>query len=245
MPINVDIVSEIDEAFAIPCHECNLLEECGELMHNLNGLKVLTLNIRSINRNFDSFLIALERLAITFDIIILTECGLQCSPLVGQIPGYDVFQTENNLNRCGGITVYTLKCRSASAQKLQISEAECLSIEVSLVGTILAVYRSPSFLNKATFLDSLSSALKFFEKSGTLILAGDLNINILDQSDQDVSQYLNILAESNMLPAITRPIRINSCIDHIFVRTQAAETVGIVGHTDITDHSICMLDISL
>lgn len=244
MSINVDTVQEIDEAFTITCHDLNSLEECKEVIKNSYGLKILTLNIRSINSNFDPFLIALDRLAIAFDVIVLTECWLQCSPLVGQIPGYDVFQTKNNLNRCGGVTVYVAENRNASAQELNLSEAEGLSIDIPMIGTILAVYRSPSFLKKQIFIDSLSSTLKTFENSPTLLLAGDININILDPRDQDSSQYLDLLAQSNLLPAITRPTRMDACIDHIFVRAHPVECTGAVAHADITDHNVCMFGMS-
>lgn len=244
MTINIDIVNEIDEAFAITCHEFHMLEECKEVINNSYGLKFLTLNIRSINHNFDSFVIALERLSTTFDVIVLTECWLQCSPLVGQIPDYDVFLTQNNLNRCGGVTVYVQKKWNAAAQELHITEAEGLSIDIPTFGTVLALYRSPSFSNKFIFIESLNSTLKLFEKSSSLILAGDININILDLSDPDTSEYLNVLSQFNLIPAITRPTRKSTCIDHIFVKTQKNECISAVAHSDITDHSICMLGIS-
>lgn len=243
--INIDVINEIDEAFAIPCHQFDLLEDCKNDLNNAYGLKLLTLNIRSIGHNFDSFCIALTRLAIPFDVIVLTECWLQCCPLVGQIPGYNDFQTQNNLNRNGGVTVYVKNFWNASSQELHLSDAEGLSIEIANVGTILAMYRSPSFLDKSIFLDSLNLVLKSYENSPLLILAGDININILDPSDHDTSQYLDILADSNMLPAITQPTRINTCIDHIFVKSQTTQCFGAIAHSDITDHSLCMLGLSL
>lgn len=55
-------------------------------------LKVMQLNIRSINRNFDEFLVLINSFNFAFDVIVLTETWYSDS--VGRIfniPNYEVF----------------------------------------------------------------------------------------------------------------------------------------------------------
>ncbi|VVC99827.1 unnamed protein product, partial [Leptidea sinapis] len=45
-----------------------------EYINVKNSLKIISLNIRSIHKNFNQLLVSLELLGISFDILILTEC---------------------------------------------------------------------------------------------------------------------------------------------------------------------------
>jgi len=78
-----------------------------------------------------------------------------------------------------------------------------------------------------------------------VILCGDMNINILDNSG-DISDYLNILASFNFFSCINNFTRVtdvlNSCIDHIFINYISNLSLYII-KTDITDHY--SLDISI
>lgn len=111
--------------------------------------------------------------------------------------------------------------------------------------TIFAIYRPPSFRNTTNFLTSLNTILKAYSESNkTLIIAGDLNIDILaTASNQDI-EYLCLMAENGLFSAITKPTRENACLDHIFVN-KIEGTMGVICNSDVTDHVIVILALSL
>lgn len=72
-------------------------------------LKILSQNIRSINRNFPTFETLLERIGSSAcDILVLSECWLQCLSNA-QLPildSYSVCFTTKHLNQSDGVAVY-------------------------------------------------------------------------------------------------------------------------------------------
>lgn len=73
-----DVSNDIDETISIDCHNHETAESC-RLFLNINcrnNFKVISINIRSYQRNFDSFATTLKRFNLYFDAIVLTECWL-------------------------------------------------------------------------------------------------------------------------------------------------------------------------
>lgn len=92
---------------------------------------------------------------------------------------------------------------------------------------------------------SLDYLLDTLKSSKELILAGDININILAGSnDNRKSDYLCLTSEHGLVPAVTIPTRENSCIDHILVRTKC-ESKAVVCKTSVTDHDIPIFGLKL
>ncbi|KAI5635507.1 hypothetical protein NE865_11776 [Phthorimaea operculella] len=240
--VDLEVVAEVDNSFVIDCQVVNRLEHCREKLAN-HTFRILSYNIRSIQANFNNLLVALQRLNISFDVIVLTECYLYNGAIVGQIPGYKSFATKNVLNKNGGVVVYVRDTIAVSVDEPSIEEAECLSVQISDSLVVLAVYRSPSFKKKTNFVESLSTILQSYHNKKSVILTGDININILVPDDPEHTEYLCLLAELGFIAAITEPTRIHNCLDHIFVRSKAHSALGLVADTDITDHRMTMLGI--
>lgn len=69
------------------------------------GLKILHVNIRSINKNFNDLLVLLHRIKLYIDVVILTECWLSKAPHIPSLPGFDSFRTDYN-NQNDGVVAY-------------------------------------------------------------------------------------------------------------------------------------------
>ena len=120
----------------------------------------------------------------------------------------------------------------------------------------MGVYRPPSG-NVNDFTDSINSILRHDKiLSGYIVLiAGDMNLNLLDLDSQETCNYLFSLNSKLFLPAITNPTRFSSdldnsrpsCLDHIFTNKFDNLDSGIINF-DFTDHNptfIHLHDISL
>ena len=78
----------------------------------------------------------------------------------------------------------------------------------------------------------------------TIILTGDMNINLLEHHDNYVKQYISMLKSLNFVQVITKATRFPngaystynpSCLDHIFIN-KFTETTGPIFFADISDH---------
>lgn len=100
--------SDIDESVSIGnSMVVNIPEQCKSLLPNTkNVLKLFTLNIRSINRNFDDLQVLLSRLNIDYEVIILTECWLSKNSILPKLQNYKPIATNQNFNQNDGIVIY-------------------------------------------------------------------------------------------------------------------------------------------
>ncbi|KAH9642381.1 hypothetical protein HF086_004913 [Spodoptera exigua] len=236
----VDIIQNIDEITTLECHDFNQLDECKEYCKNINqvdGLKILSLNIRSYQRNFDDFTVALSRLEVNFDAIVLTECWLNEGTILENILGYNVFRTNTQQNKNGGIVIYIKNHHNASIVQTSLQDTDSLLLVLNNRVALLGLYRSPSFPNLTNFLDSLDELLKTINKYSTVIIIGDTNIDIINTTNNKHHDYMSLMASYSLLPAITKPTRDKSCIDHIYIKCNT-KSIGITCKSSITDHDM-------
>lgn len=243
--MNNDIIQHIDDLLNISCHKLESVEACQYIIDSKFNIKILTFNIRSITKNFDAFLVALNRLNIEFDAIILTECWLESCSLIKGLDGYTTFHTEKITNQNGGVVVYVKELWSASAYEPEFNDANCLVVDIPQGPTILGIYRSPSESCTDAFGSSLETLVTKLKHKTSLVVCGDANIDILPaNSDSSRDDYLCLLAESDLIPAITKPTRLKTCLDHIFVRKAFCDMVeSIICTTAVTDHDLVMIGI--
>ncbi|CAG5058150.1 unnamed protein product [Parnassius apollo] len=183
------------------------------------------MNIRIMRKNFDNFLVTLKRLDLDFDAIVFSECWL---------------------NEAGGVVIYIRDKWSANFSELNVEERNCILAEVANNFSVVAAYRSPGYTNSETFIRSLDAYLKTVSPTSCLIFAGDTNINIIGSAAEKNlhTKYLDVLAEYGLFPAITKPTRVKTRIDHIFVPLKSnAESVVYLNAA--TDHDITMAGIML
>lgn len=119
---------------------------------------ILSQNIRSINKNFDSLVVFLHRLRFKPDIIVLTECWLDDSFNELHLDSYKCFYSTKYLNKCDGIVIFTKSELKICVSEPKFIDANCLRLDVDFY-TIITIYRSPSLHDITRFLDSLEGII--------------------------------------------------------------------------------------
>lgn len=238
------LLDSIDTSFDIRCHTNIIPEDCSMILSKYS-LKILNINIRSMQKNFDNFLVTKSRLHVDYDVIVLGECWLNESSNIRHIQGYVSFHSCNYINKSGGVTIYVRDKWCPTFMELNVEDSNCVLAQVPDQFTVIAIYRSPSY-NPETFIRSLDLNLKSVSHTACLVLAGDININIHGAAadSNSSSEYLGVLAEHGLIPSIVEPTHGKSCIDHIFVPARC-NAEAVVCSSDLTDHDITMVGIAL
>lgn len=233
------------DSIKLKCLEVNKIEDCYSILNPTYNFKVLSYNIRSINKNFDNFLVTLHRMNCYFDLIALTECHINEMSIIPIIPGYKSYRSNKIINKNGGVVVYVRDTWNASVHEPNFREADSLLVDIPNMVTLLAIYRSPSFIKVDNFMVDLECYLEMYSKKQNFIMAGDININLLPKENRHIdTEYLCLNAEYGLLPVITIPTRENACLDHIFIKS-TKQKIGVVAKTAVTDHYLTMVGVSL
>lgn len=153
-------MAEIDRSFNFECHTISTPEECKPIITKY-ALKLLQVNIRSMDKNFDDFLLIFARLNISFDIIIFSECWINENSTIKQIDGYISYNTKKYINKSGGVIVYVNNKWSPNVHEPDMADANCLVVDIPSVATVLGCYRSRHLrtLLISSCLSTSSSAL--------------------------------------------------------------------------------------
>lgn len=241
---NLDLYTDIDETLRIKCRTIAKPELCKNYISRFNH-RVLSFNIRSLQHNFLPLLTTLRRFDMEFDALVLTECWLQDSSLIPQLPGYNVFHTKNYTNKCGGVTIYVKNCWSSNAKEPSFDDANCLIVNVANTLKIVGIYRSPAVRNLDKFNSSLEILLDSTRGHNSVLITGDMNIDLMeDPPTCGNDSYQCLMSEYGFLPAITEPTRGKACLDHAFLMTKG-RSLGLVCNSSLTDHDIVIIGLSL
>ena len=177
-----------------------------------------------------------------------------------------IFYKIPHRNNWGGVGIYmhnslsnmglldeiniVLECDCMTFMKCEV---ESLFVEFLFNGamyTVGGIYRQPNG-NVYNFVAALECVLHKINTNRTTVLAGDMNIDIIKFSNEDVMSYMSTLMSFKYLPYITVPSRITqlsaTCIDHIFIKTSHKDKVlnimsGLL-YCDITDYLPCFLSL--
>ena len=128
-------------------------------------------------------------------------------------------------------------------------EVESLFVEFMFNGamyTVGGIYRHPPG-NVSHFVAALECVLHKFNTNRINVLAGDMNIDIIKFSNEDVMFHMSTLMSFKYLPYITVPSRITqlstTCIDHIFMKDKVLNIMSGFFYCDITDYIPCFLSL--
>lgn len=211
-----------------------------------NDIIVLHQNIRSLRKNFDSFLSELYSIDRLPDVIILTEIWIEVSEEnLYSIANYLSFVKCNSNQRSGGVAVFLSdKITAYRVDSTDMITADCVHLKISLSDNkffeLLAIYRLHEYSvdNFTTELDTVLSKIK----AATLMINGDININIIDKSHPS-DQYIIKMASHGLKSLVNEPTRVTqiskTCIDHVFYRSKYNSNINCeaqVFRTCITDH---------
>lgn len=244
--VNNDLVNDIDSADRIQCMQINEPSQCAQLLKydfNLNNqLTILSLNIRSIHKNIDLLYVFLSSLNIQVDIIILSECWTKkYDP--PPIHNYNLFFTKININQNDGVVAYVKNHLNVNNFEPKMSDGNCLVLEINKLYSIICTYRPPSFNNPTAYFESLDDVLTALNIKTHIILTGDVNINILPDSNLTghASDYLNLMASHGLKQGVNLPTRSTTCIDHFMIKTDNKWQTAVFDM--LTDHSPILLAI--
>ena len=219
------------------CHESNLF--------------IMNFNIRSFNSNYDDFSVFLNDLKFMPDIIILTETWFlddTCVDIEG-FHGYHSSRSSEFSGHGGGVSVYVKKSLtvkhfiefSESLPEMELMHVK-LIYENSKYINILAIYRPPNSMLVNKFIDKLDSILDKISVRSKIVIAGDLNIDGLVETNNTMNLF-DALKTYCLSPHIILPTRPNSIerhdtqIDHIWSNFDTDCGSGVFGDVLITDHS--------
>ena len=226
-------------------------------------LNVLLFNVRSIRKNFSQFLACFSSMFINFSFILLTETWLD--PEFSDsfnLPGFYKLDLCRN-NYGGGLRIFIKQGIEASIISdftLRNDFVEVLTIECIRNGAkyiIMLVYHSPtaSHVINNQFIDYLLSSLSQLKsKNLPLILAGDINLNLLNPYNfRYINNFIHGMFELGFVPAINIPTKVNkennvtkySIIDQFWVNSILNIKNACVIPVDLTDHFPVGLSIDL
>lgn len=226
-------ITELDNENIAHSVHCDVDDLLKHIIIKQKDLTILSQNIRSIYCNFDSFLVSLESLKIKVDIIVLTECWLNSKKLIPQIEGYTCFSTKNHLNQSDGVVMFINNSLNLKVKEIKLNHASCIQIQHGTT-TILGIYRSPSNPNADIFLGSLETHLDNIKAHKSVILVGDININLTpkqtetSQERQNRLNYLNnnMMSTKGLLPGHVFHTRETRCLDQFFLKINKSVTTA-------------------
>lgn len=215
-------------------------EDCSQYISNTNQyLKILQQNIRSLNCNYSELLVLLRRLSLSCDIILLSECWLSNVINLPSLQGYNSHRTNDNYNQNDGLVVYTANTLQCIVEEPFLLDANCLTIKIKQDTVLIAIYRPPSFKSLDNFLNSLHSLLESLSNFKNIVIAGDVNIDLL-KNNRDTSAYFDSVSFHGLLSANHYATREDACLDHVMLKTKLnAYTFTL--NTTITDHKSVLL----
>ena len=181
---------------------CQYYDENDFIIKNCNGdsfLNVFSLNIRSLLKNGGELLNFLGNLKTEIRIIILTKIGSQNLTVVEKLfLNYTFFHKIPYKNNWGGVGIYVHNSLSKVGLLDEINivlECDCTKCEVKslfvefmfngAMYTVGGIYRHPNG-NVSHFVWALECVLHKINETRTTILAGDMDIDIIKFSNEDV-----------------------------------------------------------
>lgn len=226
-----------------------------ELIYNYNQisefylkypLSFIYMNIRSLRKNFSTFLANINKIIDSIELIILVETNIADDE-------NDLFNINDFngtfLNRegiGGGIAIYVKRNLKYITMNLTTQYYESIRLDISIGNkelSILSIYRPPS-KNTRLFIDELEHSIKEIHKNQALIIIGDMNINIAAEINKTTRSYLDMMSAYGLECMVTNITReeVNknkgTCIDHLFIRkTKSIPSASAsVILTTISDH---------
>lgn len=234
-------------------YECASDVQCSQDL--TTELTIVHLNIRSIKKNWDSFLVVFESISCKMNIagVILTEVNITSDEVsLYEIEGFDVFSSLRDGRRGGGILIFIKENFNFTVEDLNMCSTESiignLHIEDKLV-RIIAIYRPPD-KNILCFLEELEFLVKMCHKKVTMII-GDININLKNKNCINTIRYKEVMFSHGYMPLINSYTReeikdgnlVQSCLDHILYNGQFNLMKSFIIKIKLSDHYMIGLTI--
>jgi hypothetical protein len=118
------------------------LSEASAFLSNSNSEKfsILNLNIRSANKNFDSFKLLLQEIKFKFKIICLTETWCRKENNVLHLPNYACIHQARSSGAGGGICVFIHNSLTFKTCKHSVNNADCEILSIEIINPVTHLF---------------------------------------------------------------------------------------------------------
>ena len=220
-----------------------------------NELKLLSLNIASLNKYYTDLIALLNSMTTNFDIIVLTEIRKNHADTFASLfEDYNKFYVLPAQSNFGGVMILTrndLLVTELINTHIELIGVESIFVEFSLdKNTYLlgGIYKHPH-VNIKEFDKKLTDCLDSLQRRNTILITGDINIDMLKYDTcPNTRSYFDNLISRNIYQVIKGATRITkesqTIIDHIYIKASQATKIkcGILTHP-ISDHLPTFLSI--
>lgn len=218
-------------------------------------LRILQINMRSIRNieRFDTLKQFIDESNDMFDIIIVGESWLNDIHFsFYSIDGFHAyFSGRNGQQRGGGVAVYVRNVLESDILECFDNTFNSLWIKIKLSnGKLinLAAYYRPSWVNLIEFSTNLEMFIDKYDNDDCII-AGDLNLNMLDPNpNNDINTFANLLASYNLkFSNSIRTRKSRMTLLDLFI-TNLSDKFSITNHTidnDFSDHSLILSEVNI
>eukprot|EP00733_Pompholyxophrys_punicea_P000680 Pompholyxophrys_punicea_v1_NODE_229_length_2670_cov_9.980880.p1 type:complete len:597 gc:universal NODE_229_length_2670_cov_9.980880:2649-859(-) len=210
-----------------------------DLRLNVSGtaLTLIHMNIRSLPAHLPDLQVFLHQLSHPWHIIALSEIWSNKIDLTDSLlPGY-LFVSCTRDRTGGGVGLFLrndlhyerLPVRFPGCENLAIS---CMFPSTKRKCTVIVIYRPPNQKRDAetAFLTALASYLASLGPNENILLAGDLNYDLLTLKPTDA--YFELLSQFDMSALITLPTRLtpssSTLIDHLMLNSYFYSESGTI-----------------
>lgn len=221
---------------------------------NDSNMRILYMNGRSIRCKLEEVQCLVATKNVAPDILALTETWIKDNEIkYFKMNGFNSFLAGRRNKSGGGVGILIKNGWGipSLSEKIINDLIEVIVVEVKMEKesyVIVVIYRPPNYLNsqeQQLFFDQLDCILSKYEGKKTIIL-GDLNINILKESNEFVQRYLSTFLQYNRVIQnkgfITRPM-FGTCIDHIITDFELVQSVFVQTLQFINlDHLVMFID---
>ena len=218
--------------------------------NNKTAFLSMNFNIRSFNKNNETFSALLESLKIEPDVICLTETWLHNdNKHLAILEGYDSHHTVRTNGHGGGTSIfYKQNYNGILLDELSLCnnhiESCCIELRHNTNEKIIliSIYRPPNGPIEQFNNELLNMLNNEYLNNKKILITGDLNINLLDQNNIATSTLMNNMHSLHFMPTITKPTRFPpnnivspSLLDHTWVNSYN-HIQSAIYKIDITDH---------
>ena len=190
-----------------------------------NMFSILTINIRSLNKNFHRIKQLLTKLNFNPSIICVCEtCVTETKPFLYSLKNYTFINSASD-KQIGGAGMFinnNLNFNKIEDYNIKLQNCEDIWISLKLQHKtiiITTIYRHPSY-NFKDFQEKLLNNIQILNNQNKMfILSGDININLLSDNC-NINNYKNEILSQGTLQLVELPTRITedsqTLIDHIY-----------------------------
>lgn len=240
------MTNELNEIININFKNLKSQEEaCVYIKNNNSEFSCISLNVRSMRTNWNAFVLYVDDFLSSIDVIMLCEINITKEENhLYEIEGYNREFFNRSNSGGGGVAVYIKNDVLYEKVERMTNLYENISLNVkrgNFEASIISIYRPPKS-NVNCFIRELSEHVDAVGARRNLIVMGDVNINIKDENNTYVCDYLSMIASKglhNSIFSYTRvdPVRnTKTLIDHNFLRVKNAEIKSAVVELYISDH---------